>query len=138
MEELFSQMTANQILDWLEAHSDSVDESHYMRPLSSDEQEEYRSAFITESIQLKANEEELAAYVKSFKAQKINGLKEAVNRTRDILKTGKLAQNGRLYTVRDFDTNMLYVYDVNGNEISNRRLLPNERQGVIFKVGKVG
>ena len=92
-------MSNNEIVDWLETHSDDVTEGHYMKPLDSDEVEEYRSAFINDSIQLEANQEELKEGVKSFKAQKLQHCKkrsitpEAFSKRVRLPKTGVCTQS---------------------------------------------
>lgn len=132
----FEQMTPNQILNFLENNADEITEGAYMKPLSEDDRAEIKDRFVQDSITLAHNQEELKAFNESFKAEKIKPLALQLDTDRNTLKLGKLASNGRLYTLRNFDESEVVVYDVNGSIIERRRMRPNEKQATVFHMNK--
>jgi hypothetical protein len=134
MKDVFEKMSPNQIMDFLEANADDITEQFYMKPLSVDEIEEVKDRFINDSIQLQQNQEELKAIKEQYALTKIKPLQSNLENDRGILKTGKIGVTGRLYTLRNFEDNMVVTYDVNGSIISERRMTPSDKQLNVFKI----
>jgi len=132
----FEQMTPNQILDFLENNADDITEGAYMKPLSEDELTEIKDRFVQDSITLAHNQEELKNITDEFKAKNIKPLITGIDTDRNTLKLGKLASQGRLYTLRNFDEGEVVVYDANGAIIDRRRMRPTERQTTIVQMNK--
>lgn len=130
----FKNMTENQILDFLEANADDITEGAYMKPLSEDELTEIKDRFVKDSIALAFNQEELKRITDEFKVEKIKPFQTGIETDRNTLKLGKLASQGRLYTLRNFEESEVVVYDSFGSVIETRRMRPTEKQGTVFQM----
>lgn len=127
----FDLMSPQEIAQFLETNADEITEGSYMKPLSEDEIAEIKDRFVQDSIQLAHNQEELKRITDEFKAENIKPISTQLETDRNTLKLKKLACNGRLYILRDWESSEVVTYDVNGHEIDRRRMRPNERQATI-------
>lgn len=111
----------------LEGESASVEETQYQKPLNEVETNVLQSDLIQAMIKKGFLEEELDRVKKDYK-ERIEPLKEIVSEGIESLKTRSASRKGRLYKMIDYEEKHVYFVDTEGNILSSRMMLPEERQ----------
>jgi hypothetical protein len=124
---LFQEVPLDQRAEMLEANAESVGEQTYAKPLTQEELDKERIDFTQKAIEVNALEEELKAVKERF-AEELKPMREEMKEMMHTLKTRQRVVKGRVFTLKDFTTGMLGVYDDRGDLISSRRMTPEEGQ----------
>jgi len=114
-----------------------IENTSYQKTLTPDELAARREDLADDCIKLNTLEDELKEIKDGYTA-KMKPLKEA-NKTRlTEIKTKQTTVEGNLYHIADHERSMMVTYDVEGLEVSSRRLRPEEKlQGNVFSMAKV-
>lgn len=103
------------------------EETTYYKQLTQEEMDIRREQLADNSIKYFELSEELKEIKGGFK-RKMEPLTESNKQIMQELKTGQAEVEGELFKVPNYDDNMMEVYNQDGELISSRRLLPNEKQ----------
>lgn len=135
MIENLDKMPEHQRLQVLQDTADSVEETTYYRPLTSEDLDGKREQLAENSIKLSELEDEKKAATDSFKGQ----MKPLANANSKLLREIKSRQEqvkGTLYHLMNHDSGFMESYDKTGVLIATRRLTPKEKQKTIFNISK--
>jgi hypothetical protein len=95
-----------------------------------------REDLADDCIKLNALEDELKDVKDRYKAM-MEPLRLANKIRLTEIKTKQTTAEGNLYHIADPERSMMVTYDVDGFEVSSRRLRPEEKQGNVFAMQKV-
>lgn len=104
-----------------------VEQQAYMRPLSQAELLIKKDELTNNSI-LKAKIEDEFSEVKKEYKSKLDPLKDLIHETLDALRNKAVLVKGNVYVLSDPKNKMMHNVDVDGNVLSSRPMLPEERQ----------
>lgn len=104
-----------------------VKEQAYMMSLSDDELAIKRERIVQVSLMKAVIEDEYQTVKDEFK-MKLDPLKEEFGDLLDELRVKMVEVTGKVYSLPDYDNQMMHFIDAKGNVISSRRMLPEERQ----------
>lgn len=99
----------------------------YFKQLTQEEMDIRREQLADNSIKYFEHSEELKEIKSQFK-EKMEPLTRSNQQIMQELKTGQAEVEGEIFKVPNYDDNMMETYNAEGDMISSRRLLPNERQ----------
>jgi hypothetical protein len=119
----------------LQGESLTVEEHAYMKPLTQDELSIKKDELANAAI-LKAVIEDELAQIKAQYKDKIEPLREIVNKSIEAIKNKAIEVKGNVYKLADYDNQMIHMVDPLGNVLSSRRMLPEERQFRISTINK--
>lgn len=109
---------------------DRMETDTYVKNLSPEELDIKRELLTENYIRLSELEDDMAR-VKASHKMKVDPIK-AQNRTLlNEVRNRRETKEGRLFFFADFDNNLMRSYDENVDLIEERRLRPEERQGVL-------
>ena len=111
----------------LESESIAIEEGKYTKPLTPDELSYYRELLAEKSIEQATILDELKDVKAEYKA-KLEPVQLEIKRSLSAVKFKAIECEGRLYKLADFDTQMIHKVDEQGNVITSRKMLPEERQ----------
>jgi hypothetical protein len=102
-------------------------EEVYMQPLTDDEVAEHKSALAQACIKIKAITDEKKEIMAEFK-DRLSPLEKEKGASLDAIKNRAVEVTGRIYSISDFDNQLIHQVDPNGNVLGSRRMKPEERQ----------
>lgn len=111
----------------LTSESVSIEEHAYMKPLTPDEIAVKKDNLANDSIMKAMIEDEFAEIKASYK-DKLDPLKDSIHESLQAIKNKAIEVKGKVYKMPDYDNQMIHVVDPDGNVLSSRRMLPEERQ----------
>jgi len=115
-------------LEILQANAFRLQENYsYIRELEQSEIEERQNSLSQSLIKIDAEDEVLAQAREAHKAV-VNPIKQGMKQTLREIKTRSEEVTGTVYLVRDEETQRVGIYSPDGLLISERGLLPDERQ----------
>ena len=127
MLENLTTMPSAQRMEFLENNSHSITEGQYFRRFDEEDVRQHQSVFMDKSIELKRVLDEFEE-IKSTYKKKIKALEtDRGVLMQEMMQSGEWL-DGKQYAFDDQENGKMEYYDENGNFISSRRLLPNERQ----------
>lgn len=103
------------------------EQTSYFKQLTQEEMDIRREQLADNSIKYFTMSEELKEIKGDYK-RKMDPLTESNKQIMQELKTGQAEVDGELFKVPNYDDSMMEVYNEEGEMISSRRLLPNEKQ----------
>lgn len=103
------------------------EEQVYMKPLEEAEIAEKHEQLAQACIKKSALEAEKKEVMKEFK-DRIDPISRDIVKTVEAIKNRAIEVTGRLYSISDFDNQMIHTLDEGGNVLSSRRMKPEERQ----------
>lgn len=119
----------------LEDNAFKVEQTEFLRPLTTEELDLRRETLAENCIQYSELEDSKKIAMEGFKMQM-----DPINKANKILlseiKTRQAKFEGLVYHIANHDTGMMEIYDSNGELISSRRLRPEEKQQTIFPLRK--
>lgn len=107
----------------------------YRRDLTDEEIMEAEKEFTKQSIKLDQKVEEFNLIRDEFK-EETKSVKQDLKINIRKVRNGFEEKIGTLYLFDDQETGLMESYDVDGNLISVRKLLPSEKQKTIFSIAK--
>lgn len=110
----------------LEAESAGKEETQYQKPLNLVELDVMRHDLVETMIRKGFLDDELAKIKKDFK-DKIEPLSERISETIEALKIKSAETKGLLYKMISYEERHVYFVDPDGNIVSSRMMLPEER-----------
>jgi gas vesicle protein len=112
-------------------NADKIEESTYQKPLTPEELDLRRAQLSDKDIELADLEDEKKEMMAGIK-QRMDAVKTVKKTLRAEVRTRQTTVTGKLYHVANHDNNMMESFDEEGNLVSSRRLLPNERQSRFY------
>lgn len=119
----------------LRDHADSLEDTKYQKPLSTDVLDVKRELLTDNAILLSQYDDELTQIRKDFKV-KMEPLRRENKELLAQIKTRQETVEGRLYHLANHTTGFMETYDDDGVLVSTRRLRPDEKQAQIFSIPK--
>ena len=120
-------------LQLLQDNADKIENAKYYVQLTQEELDAKREKLTDNSIRLSEFEDELEEIKVGFKS-KMNPLKIENKGLLVEVKTKQQLKSGNLYHIANHNSSMMEIYDSNGELVSSRRLLPEEKQQTIMSV----
>ena len=120
-------------LQLLQDNADKIENAKYYVQLTPEELDAKREKLTDNSIRLSEFEDELEEIKVGFKS-KMNPLKIENKGLLVEVKTKQQLKSGNLYHIANHNSSMMEIYDSNGELVSSRRLLPEEKQQTIMSV----
>lgn len=126
------QLSPRERAEFLKNHADTISENEqFSLRYEGEEINQVREEYADASIHLSQIEEEFAGIKETYKA-KLKGAKTEIAKLMSTLKQNGEWKNGTLFGFADHVLGTMQLFDEQGNLVSSRRLLPNERQMTIF------
>lgn len=120
-------MSARDLKEFLDTHASKVTEGIYTKPLTESEIQAYKDRLTEQSI----NQAILIDEFNKKKEEHKTKLKPVQKEISDALQACKfkaIDMQGKIFTIQDFDQNMIHEVDEFGNIILSRQPRPEERQ----------
>lgn len=114
-------------LETVLAEADSVVEEKYFQPLTQEEMEFFRHQHSDNAITLTMIEHEFKRIADEYK-ERMKPYRTKVMEALEALRTRQIEKTGKVYLLKDHDTQMVHKIDGRGNVIQSRTMLPEERQ----------
>lgn len=114
-----------------------LENEHYTRKLEPDEVIECK----TELYQKDMEVEDLKAQLKDATAVLRKKIKELNERRSELIRTiqfESVSQRGTVFLMDEQESNLMFIYDVNGYCVGTRPLLPEEKQTSILTIKRNG
>ena len=127
----FETFSHNEKLAWLRDNASNIKQGNYFRKFSQDELESKKDSLVDTCIDIDHKEEEFSEVKKSYGDELKAMKKNRANLTNSIKLKGE-DTNGELFEFADHELNMMITLDDSGQEVSRRRLRPDEKQGKLF------
>lgn len=109
-----------------------ADNTPYYMPLTQEEIDQRRELHTDNCIKLSDLQEEKKRLVADVKA-KIDPLALENSNILQEIRSRQAKVDGVLYSLPDYTSGMMEIYDDNGELFSSRKLLPTERQGNLLR-----
>lgn len=120
-------MTPSERKEFLENNAHTIEEGQYFRRFDDEDIRLNQSEYMEKSIELKRLTDEFEQIKADYK-QKIKGLESVRTKLMaEMMQNGEWL-DGKQYGFDDQILGKMEYYDIEGNFINSRRLLPNERQ----------
>lgn len=120
-------MTPTARKEFLENNAHTIEEGQYFRRFDDEDIRLNQSEYMEKSIELKRLTDEFEQIKADYK-QKIKGLESVRTKLMaEMMQNGEWL-DGKQYGFDDQILGKMEYYDIEGNFINSRRLLPNERQ----------
>lgn len=103
----------------------------YSKPLTDDEIVAEQNGYTRSAMTLEGMEAEKKQLIAKLSSQ-IKALKEIMTEQLKVIQNGKRQVNGKLYLFPDQQGGVMRYYDVWGNIVNVRPLIPTERQTTLF------
>lgn len=111
----------------LQSEASSIEEGKYTKPLDEDEIRSYKDELADLSIKQAIILDEFASIKEEFKLR-LKPLAQGISSALQAVKFKAIDQDGKLYLIQDFESNMVHKVDELGNVILSRQMRPEERQ----------
>lgn len=120
-------LPADELENLLTGESVGREQMAYMRPLSDDQLAVKKDQLATNAILRSVIEEELRQIKDQFK-EKLKPINEAITESLRCIKTRGEDVTSEVFKMPDHASMMMHMVDSEGNVISSRRMLPEEKQ----------
>lgn len=128
-------LTRHEKAEFLRNNANNIKEGFYFRKFSEEELNEKKDTLVDTCIQIDIKEKEKSETVKLL-SDSINAQKKVrTNLTTSIKQQGEDAE-GEIFEFSDHESGYMVSFDIDGNEISRRRLRPEEKQANLFLKSK--
>lgn len=124
---IFPEYSGRDLIEMLEANSDSAEDRTYYVPLEETELSERKSKFAQRSIEIARIEEKKKKIMDEFKEE----LKPLIGEKKELLeeiKIGAREEEGVVFKIIDHETATVGFYNQYGLLIESRPAMENERQ----------
>lgn len=119
----------------LQKEATKTESRQYARTVDHAEIAMEEKRYANNAIEVNTLSTKMKNTVEEYKG-KIKGLEEKMVEQLEVIRSGKRDVTGTLYGVPDYKAGMMSFYSANGELISSRELLDQERQADMFKGGK--
>lgn len=123
-------LTQNEILDNLKAMAYKQENLTFQKRFQPEEIEQFKDKYFVKKSEVDLIDKEFKEQQEAYKHKKAIAEKEVEN-LRQYIKTGGFDTNEIVYLIDDQENNIMTTYDCQGNFISSRPLLSNEKQSRI-------
>ena len=120
-------MSPRDLKEFLDTHASKVTEGIYTKPLTESEIQAYQAKLASESISAAILIDEFNKKKEEHKA-KLKPVQKEISTALQACKFKAIDMQGKIYTIQDFDQNMIHEIDEHGNIILSRQPRPEERQ----------
>lgn len=127
----FKKMTAQQRMDYLQTHSDKIEEGEYFISYGEEEMAQVQADLANAAMTL-ASKSAAFELAKAEHKRTIAPFKKDYETALSNLRHQGETTTGKLYLFADHDNKVMNFYDVHGDLIKSRRLRPDERQMTIL------
>jgi len=136
---IFQELTQAKRLEMIRDNADKLlPDYQYMRSFDEDEIVDYKEELTNYSLELNELKEELAALKKSFE-EKMKPKKDRLKFLYKALREKGTLVKEECFAFTNFDTSEYAIYNAEGLQLMQRKLLPSERQRNIFQeINKTG
>lgn len=117
--------------DNLEAMAYNIEKQFYHKPLTDAELQKYKDELTQAAIKKGALEAEYKLLAKNHK-ERIKPIAEKYAQCLDTIKNNGVLTEGNIYMIANHESGHMGYYNEEGELISMRRLLPEERQENLF------
>lgn len=124
---LYPEMSREDRMRVLEDNADGVKLEKYDKKLSADELLSMKESLSDQYVNISKLNDEYREMKKGF-TDRLKLYSTEIKETVKAVRTGRISFEGRLFQINDYDTGYAGFYDENGELISSRRLLPEEKQ----------
>jgi len=128
-------LTPKEKANFLRDNATEVKRGFYFRKFSEDEVNERKDILVDTCIQIAAKESEFSDVKKKY-ADDLKVQKSARSELTRIIKQKGEDAEGEIYDFADTESGFMISFDIEGNEISRRRLRPEEKQANLFLTSK--
>lgn len=128
--EKLKSLTKDELMSVLDSESIGIEETSYMRPLTSAELIEKKDQFALAAIDKETIEGELKDIKDGFKSR-LKPVQQILDQSRLAIRQRGEWTKGKCYKLPDYDNKMIHIVDGEGNVISSRIMKPEERQFMI-------
>lgn len=118
-------------LQWLISACDSHETTTYYKDLTQEELDVKREKLVDNDITISEAEDKLNEHKAEFK-KVAEPLKLENKELLVEVKTRKAKCSGRLFNFADHKDGYMYTYDESGEQVSSRRLRPDEKQARLY------
>lgn len=125
--EYLKKLSQKDRLDIMSADAVSIEDTRYTKPLTPDEIAFYKDQLTDSAINQATIIEELTQLKKQF-SDRLKPIQKAITSSLHAIKYKAIDCEGTLYFLADYDEQMIYGIDQDGNMITVRKMLPHERQ----------
>jgi len=105
----------------------AIEDGTYTKPLTEDELADFKDQLAERSIQQAIILDELKNIKDEFK-ERLKPVARDISNALQAIKFKAVECSGKVYRMADYDDQMIYNVDEDGNIISSRRMRPEERQ----------
>ena len=124
---IFPEYSGRDLIEMLEANSDSAEDRTYYVPLEETELAERKSKFTQKSIEIARIEEKKKKIMDEFK-EELNPLVGEKKELLEEIKIGAREEEGVVFKIIDHETATVGFYNQYGLLIESRPAMENERQ----------
>jgi hypothetical protein len=122
-------------LQVLQDTSHLITETKYSKPLTEEDMAEAKNAVAENCIKLSDFNEELTKIKKEYKDKMAPFVEHNATLLMEI-RTKQRIVAGIIYDIADYENNKMETYNSEGEQVSSRRLKPEEKQGKVFALGQ--
>ena len=119
----------------LEANADKIESLTYSKAISAEELEATTQAFIQKTLEINHEEDEFDFIKEQFKG-KLKPLKKESGEMLQILKVKQKTVTETVFLIANHETGIMETYNGDGELITSRRLMPEEKQLTIHPLKK--
>lgn len=121
------EMSAADRKEFLDNHSSQIEEGRYTKPLTEVEIQAYKDRLAEQSINQAIILDEFKSVKEDFKTR-LKPLEKDISDALQAIKFKAVDQDGKLYSIQDFENSLIHKVDEMGNVILSRQMKPEERQ----------
>lgn len=121
------EMSALERKEFLENNASKITEEVYTKPLTEEEIATYKDQLAENSLEQAIAIDEFNK-VKEAHKLKVKPMQKAIASALQAIKFKAVDIKGKIFTLQDFDNNMIHEVDEEGNLILSRPPRPDERQ----------
>lgn len=132
---LFEGYSKEEIANILQANADRIEESTYFKELSNEELDIKRETLTARVITLSEMDDQKKEFMSALKDRAKPLIEEKAVLLKEI-KHRRTEVKGIVYHSANHESGFMETYSADGEFISSRRLLPDERQKTIFSIQK--
>lgn len=125
---LFEGLSAQEVLDNLEAENCGVEDNHkFVKPFSEDEMLESRERLANALVSKSKKERQIKELTEPIKDEIKPLLSTIKDETKNLEQGGEVIY-GKVYCFPDYESNLMLLYDSTGTLVDTRPLTRTERQ----------
>lgn len=128
-------LPADELRTLLEGENCGMEDTRYMKPLTSEQLAEWHQKFTQLAIEKATIEDEYETVKDGFKAR-LKPIQHDTSYALTVIKQRGEYIAGKCYKIPDYDNKMIHIIDADGMVINSRMMKPEERQFTISHSSK--